>query len=102
MNAQRKKEAIAILENELEYHRAEADKMSKDLELKMYDPVKDVRIKEGKDYIVLTYDGAGYDYFSYYSCLEQPRQRILAKMSKAGFLVEDRNNWSLTIRDERC
>ena len=101
MIAERKKEAIAILESELEYHRKEANEMAEELDLRPFDPVADVRIVPKEKCVLFTYDGAGNDYFTYHPGLERPRARLFAKLEEADFFAEDLNNWSMSIWDER-
>lgn len=92
MKTNRKKKAIAIVEAELEHHRQEY----RDAGINS-DPVKDARVQPEDDHVLFIFDGAGNDYFSYHSPLTEPRKRLFAALEEEGFLVEDRNNWSITI-----
>lgn len=94
MQEERAKEAVNIIESELDRIRGAYDDSDKD-------PFADVRITVEDDHVLFTYDGAGFDYYSYYGQANSSRDRLRRRMAKAGFLVEDRNNWSTTIWDER-
>ena len=97
MNKKRKQRAVAIIENQLQKIREENEAMYEKMDLEADDPVRDCSVKEKDDHVLLTYDGAGYEYFSMYCELETYRQNLISDLEDAGFLVEDRNNWSLTI-----
>lgn len=96
MRAKRKEEAIAIIEAELEHHRAEFRAATGD---DTDDPVSEVIVRPEGDHVLFIYDGCGYDYFSLYSPLTSPRRRLFDRLHDAGFWAEDRNNWSLTVRE---
>jgi hypothetical protein len=44
--------------------------------------------------VVLHYDGAGYDYLSYDTCIQRYRSEILAIAQRLGYGMEDLNCWS--------
>jgi len=94
MNDQRKEEAIALINAELEYHRNEYRKAGIDM-----DPLADVIVRAEEDHVVFIYDGAGNDYFSHNSELTMPRDRLFTALDEAGFDIEDRNNWSSAVRE---
>lgn len=93
MNDRRKEEAIAIIEAELEHHRAEYREAGID-----EDPLAEVIVRAESDHVLFIYDGCGHEYFTYYpDNLVEPRKRLFAKLEEAGFFAEDRNNWSMRI-----
>ena len=94
MNTKRMEEAVAIIEAELEHHRNSYRKNGIDC-----DPVSEVIIRTEEDHVLFIYDGCGNDYFSYYTQLTSPRRRLFDRLQEAGFWAEDRNNWSMTIRE---
>ena len=57
----------------------------------------DVRFEEHPDKLVLTYDGAGYDYLSYESGRvgDPLRQEIFQAAEKLGYEPDDINSWSM-------
>lgn len=64
------------------------------------DPVSDCKILTGAkaDHaaLVLTYDGSGYEFFSYQSCVaDHVRDRVIAAAQARGFEVQDENPWSM-------
>jgi len=78
------------------------------MKIKIGDPLADVRLITGDDLkkydvaesvvALLTYDGAGYDFFSYLGDIPSLYHENEAKLSeiaeKYGFEVEPQNNWS--------
>lgn len=100
MKSTRKKQIIRTIESTLENLRRINRELKEETGLQMDDPVSDVRLIEKEDHILMTYDGVGYDWFSYNCAYKETRNSLFNKLEKAGFLVEDRNNWSLTIREE--
>lgn len=100
MKENRKKEAVAIVEAELEYHKNENDKMNEEMGIETSNPVVDCFVEEKEDHVFFAFDGAGYDYFSYHSPMDFARERLFEKLKKAGFHAEDQNNWSISIWED--
>ena len=74
-----------------------------------YDPVADVGIWIGDDLdrrdaynadVVLHFDGAGYDYFTYTSPLREFRRAVEGIAKKLGYHMEDLTNWSIGFYNE--
>ena len=98
MKTTRKKEAVEIVEKNLDNLREIYRKLEKKTGIELDDPVADVRIIEKDDHVLVTYDGAGYDWFSY-NCEYgmKIRDRLFTALEKEGFHAEDQNKWSLSI-----
>lgn len=81
----------------------------KGTKIKVDDPFADVKVYHKKKLshgvapVYLTYDGAGYDYFSTYGDfgLHRKYREELRKIAKRyGYYFEDENNWSMSFHEE--
>lgn len=77
-------------------------KMGEEIGIEYRDPCADCRVIVEDDHVVLTYDGAGYDYFSYHSefggyTADRDALREALDELDGDIYFEDRNNWSLSV-----
>lgn len=96
--------AVKIIEHAFNKIRKESYDMAKDCGYEYVDPLADVRLWLGGtemhgSVIRVTYDGAGYEYFSDDGDFIRGRYKheIDAKLRKIGFRVEDFNTWSFGV-----
>lgn len=73
--------------------------------VRFIDSFADTRVLTGDNIahsadVVLTYDGAGYDFLSYYGegpmmGLDKYRDALISLATQNGYMVEDHNSWSM-------
>lgn len=100
MKKQLKTKITKIVQGQIERIRKQHKEIFEGMSCADDDPCADVTISEKADSVLVTYDGAGYDWFSMqadFNASETTRNNLQEAFEKIGVMMEDNNTWSFEV-----